>query len=158
WQPCDFGIEGAARQSFAFVAWSQLEPGVVYAGGGHSDGDGAFLVSTDGGATWSKRSTTTIWWDGNSTPSPPRPAGNHPDQDRSEGRLRARAPAGSLSAATASGGVMRSHDKGVTWTTIWPTPAMPPGTYYPRCITINPANSSELWVGAWAATNSLGNK
>src|SRR5262249_51260224 len=36
WQPSDYGIETAARQSFAFVAWSQLEAGVVYAGGGHS--------------------------------------------------------------------------------------------------------------------------
>jgi hypothetical protein len=153
WQPCDYGIETAARQSFAFVAWSEREPGVVYAGGGHSAGDGAFLASTDGGATWSQRSTTPIWWYGNGTPSPPRPSGTASDQDRSAGRMLAQDPAGGfLYSATGSGGVMRSADNGATWATI----GLSSSGYWPRCVVINPANSSELWVGAWDAGNGLG--
>lgn len=159
WQPSDFGLEKSSIESFAFVAWSELEPGVVYAGGGHSPGDGAFLVSLDGGATWQQRSTTPIWWDGNGTPSPPRPSSTASDQDRSVGRLLAQDTAnGILYSATGSSGVMRSTDSGVTWTQIWPTASMPSGTYYPRCLVLNPANSAELWIGAWANVNGTGSK
>jgi hypothetical protein len=153
WQPADYGLETQALQSFAFVAWSELEPGVVYAGGGHSAGDGAFLASTDGGATWLKRSQTPIWWYGNATPSPPRPSGTASDQDRSVGRMLAQdAAGGNLYSATASGGVMRSTDKGANWTTV----GLSASGYWLRCIVVNPANGSELWVGAWDTGNGLG--
>jgi hypothetical protein len=156
WQPSDYGIETGARQSFAFVAWSELEPGYVYAGGGHSAGDGAFLVSKDGGATWSQRSKTTIWWYGNATPAQPqgpRPSATPSDQDRSVGRLLAQDPVGGvLYSATGSDGVMQSTDNGVTWTSI----GLSGSGYWPRCIVLNPANGSELWVGAWDTGNGLG--
>jgi hypothetical protein len=157
WQPCDFGLETASIQSFAFVAWSQLEPGTVYAGGGHLAGDGAFLASADGGITWTQRSkpTSPIWWYGNSTPSPPRPVNTAPNQDRSVGRLLAQDPGGVLYSATGSGGVMKSTDKGATWTSIGLTPAE---GYWLRCILINPENYQELWAGAWAATDTAGNQ
>jgi hypothetical protein len=154
WQPSDYGIETSARQCFAFVAWSELEPGHVYAGGGHSPGDGAFLVSTDGGATWSQRSKTPIWWYANSTPSPPRPPGTGQDQDRSVGRLLAQDPAGKvLYSASASNGVMMSANLGVDWTSI----GLSGAGYWLRCILINPENSQELWAGAWEFTDAHGN-
>lgn len=160
WQPADYGaiLSTQDQISFADIKWSLLETGVLYACTGKTGtGFGAFLASADGGCTWTQRNSTSLMFYGNGTPSPPRPSQENQDADRTVNRLIAQDPAGKyLYVVTANSGVMRSSDKGSTWTQIWPTSSMPSGTYYPRCITISPTNNQELWIGAWASTNSKG--
>lgn len=159
WQPANYGIENKNQQCFAFVTWSKMggtEAGNIYAGGGHAAGDGAFLLSTDGGCTWTQRSTSTVWWYGNSTPSPPRPTAHDSAKDRAVGDMLAQDPTGGfLYSATGNMGVGRSGDFGVTWASISAAIGTP-SNFYPRCIAINPANNQELWVGAWDTGNGLG--
>jgi hypothetical protein len=156
WQPADYGaiLSTADQISFADIKWSLLEAGVLYACIGKTgSGFGAFIASTDGGCTWAQRNSTTLMFYGNGTSSPPRPAAEGQDTDRTVNRLVAQDPAGRfLYLVTANSGVMRSADKGVTWTTMGPKGS----GFYPRCIAINPANAQELWVGAWDTGNGLG--
>jgi hypothetical protein len=156
WQPADYGaiLSTADQTSFADIKWSLLETGVLYACTGKTgSGSGAFIASLDGGCTWSQRNSTTLMFYGNGTPSPPRPAGEGQDTDRTVNRLVAQDSAGRyLYLVTASSGVMRSADLGVSWTTMGP----PGSGFYPRCIVINPASAQELWVGAWDTGNGLG--
>lgn len=159
WQPADFGtiLSSAEQTSFADIKWSLLEAGVVYACTGKTgSGFGAFIASADGGCTWAQRNSASgpkLLFDGNGTPSPPRPSGEGQDTDRTINRLIAQDPAGDyLYLVTTNNSVMRSPDNGVTWTTI----GLGGSGYYPRCIVINPANSQELWVGAWDTGNGKG--
>lgn len=157
WQPADYGaiLSTADQISFADVKWSLLEAGAVYACIGKTgSGFGAFIASTDGGCTWSQRNSTALLFYGNGTPSPPRPQAEGQDTDRTVNRLIAQDPAGRyLYLVTANSGVMRSADKGVNWTAIGPNVS---GSFFPRCIAINPANAQELWVGAWATNDGHG--
>lgn len=154
WQPADYGgiLSTADQISFADVKWSLLEPGVLYACTGKTgSGFGAFLTSTDGGCTWIQKNSTPLQFDGNGTPSPPRPTTEGQDTNRTVNRLIAQDPAGGyLYVVTANGGVMRSSDRGVTWVTI----GLAGSGYYPRCIALDPAKNQQLWVGAWDAEDN----
>lgn len=159
WQPIGYGLENANRQSSSFIAFSRMggtEQGNIYYGGGHSAGDGAFLVSTDGGCSLQQRSTTNVWWYGNSTPSPPRPASVSQDRDRSVGTLLAQDPVNSLMySATGNLGVARTADFGVTWANL-STSIGSVANYWPRCIRLDPFSTSHLLVGSWDMGNGLG--
>ena len=172
WQPANYGtylttgpvMATGDQISFADIKWSLLQPGYIYACTGKTGtGAGGFLASPDGGCTWTLLNGQ-LEFDGNGTPSPPRPSPEGQDTDRTVNRLIAQDPIGDsqghkyLYVVTSNNGVMRSTDYGASWTQIWPTPAMPNGTYYPRCVVVNPANTQELWVGAWANTNNSGTK
>jgi hypothetical protein len=156
WQPANYGgvLSTAGQTSFADIKWSLLETGVLYACTGKTgSGSGAFIASADGGCTWQQRNRTSLLFDGNGTPSPPRPSGEGQDTDRTVNRLVAQDPAGGyLYLVTVNSGVMRSADNGVTWTTI----GLGGAGYYPRCIALNPASPQELWVGAWDTGNGKG--
>jgi hypothetical protein len=161
WQPIGYGLENSNRQSSSFIQFSRMggtEAGNIYYGGGHTAGDGAFLVSTDGGCSFTQRSTTNIWWYGNGTPSPPRPSSISQDRDRSVGTLLAQdATNGLMYSATGNLMVARTGDFGVTWATISSNiPGATNQTYWPRCIRLNPGNLQQLIVGGWDAGNGLG--
>lgn len=151
WQLSQDGLYGAHWRSIACVAWSKLEPGYVYAcvGSNASQGNGGFLVSADGGVSWSMRSTK-VQFQGNAAGSPPRPGSEGQDTDRSVGHLLAQdpQPPGSTShlyAATYIDGVFRSSDAGHNWSNI----GLSDGNHYARAIVLNPANTKELFVGTW---------
>lgn len=76
WQLSQDGLYGQKWRFTACVAWSLLEQDTVYAcvGENAATGNGGFLVSTDGGVTWSRRSTQ-VQFQGNAAGSPPLPAG-----------------------------------------------------------------------------------
>ena len=151
WQPCDAGLLAPDEQtSIGCVAFSQLEPGTVYAlAGKNNTTDDGLLASTDGGVTWVKRSGTALGFKFNSAGSPPRPSGEGQDTDRSVGRLLAQDPAsGNMYAATYHGGVMASADHGFTW-----VPSGLGGIYL-RCLILNPDNPAEAWAGAWDDTGT----
>ena len=159
WQPIGYGLEQSNRQSSSFIAFSRMggtEAGNIYYGGGHAAGDGAFLVSTDGGCSFTQRSTTTVWWYGNATPSPPRPSSVSQDRDRSVGTLLAQdAASGLMYSATGNLGVARTADFGVTWTNLT-TSIGSTSQYWPRCVRLNPNNTSQLLAGSWDIGNGLG--
>lgn len=165
WQLSQDGIWGAAWRCTASVAWSQAEAGEVYAcvGKDASKGDGGFMVSTDGGVTWSMRAS----------PGQPAP-GQYPflvfqansvddfllngegvDADRSVGHLIAQDPTPGnsyLYLATYNQGIVRSHnDDGNTWKQIGLTTANN-DTYFPRALAIDPDSLGTLYAGLWKRT------
>ncbi|EDK72824.1 hypothetical protein TM7_0015 [candidate division TM7 genomosp. GTL1] len=132
------------------MAWSATETNTVYAcvGDASTTSDSGFLVSTDGGKTWTLRSST-VHFAGNHAASP-LPT-NHP---RSTGNLLAQG-GGFIYAATYSEGVFRSNDNGATWTNI----GFSGGTHYGRSIVIDPNDSNTLYVAlynenVWKCTNA----
>lgn len=152
WQLSQDGLSGTSWRCTAFVAWSQLEPGTVYAGVGKSGSDGGFLVSTDGGVSWSMRSTQ-VQFRGNAAgqqPTGPRPAAEPQDADRSVGDLLVQDPTGGfLYAATYNGGIARSSAASPPVGTSWAVAGLTETGYYPHTLVMNPANSNELWAGTW---------
>ncbi|HEY3732795.1 MAG TPA: hypothetical protein VGL63_02660 [Streptosporangiaceae bacterium] len=167
WQPANYGtvLSTADQISFGDIKWSLMggtDAGALYACTGKTDtGAGAFLASADGGCTWVQRDigSPPLQFYAAGTPDPPRPKADDQDTDRTVNRLIAQDPAGGyLYLVTSNNGVMRSHDHGQSWTSIWPNTAeMPTGGYYPRCVIVNPANPQEVWIGAWASTNGSNN-
>jgi hypothetical protein len=167
WRTADFGdhwqltqdsLYGPNWRSIACVAWSLLEPGTVYACAGEDAAGkpptGGFLVSTDGGITWSLRSTQ-VQFQGNDAGSPPRPKGEASDADRSTGDLLAQDPGGGyLYAATYNGGIYRSSASyGSPVGSTWEPAGLSGGNYFTRALAINPSNTSELWAGVWEYTD-----
>lgn len=153
WVPANYGFSSAEDTSFADMKHSLIEPGVVYACNGKtSSSSTGFVASADGGATWSLRSGALNFWT-NGTPSPPRPSGNNQDTDRTVNQIIAQDTSRSLLyAVTTNLGVVRSADFGNTWTSI----GLSGSAFALRCIAINPANQSEIWVGAWDTGNGNG--
>lgn len=152
WQPSQDGLSGANWRCTACVAWSLLETGTVYACVGKSGGDGGFLVSTDGGVSWSMRSTQ-VQFRGGAAGTPPRPGGatgEPQDADRSVGDLLVQDPAGGfLYTATYNGGIARSSAAAPPAGTSWEVAGLSETGFYPRTLVMNPANSDELWAGTW---------
>jgi hypothetical protein len=160
WQPAQNGLYAPDWRDNACVAWSELEASTVYACVGANaaakNPSGGLLVSSDGGITWSPRSTG-VQFQGNGTGSPPRPSTEAQDADRSTGRLLAQDPSDPdkpyLYAATYSGGIARSY--GTTGSspvppgTNWTPAGLTEAGFYPRALVINPADNQELWAGCW---------
>jgi hypothetical protein len=154
WQLSQDGLTGQDWRCIASLAWSELEPGTVYACVGKTDTatDGGFLVSADGGVTWSMRSPD-VQFQGGAAGSPPRPSAEGQDTDRSTGHLIAQDPTGTgwLYAASYNSGIFSSNDLGQNWNFAGLTKNTTSQTnqYYPRSLVINPDNNQELWAGCW---------
>ena len=161
WQLSQDGIWGAAWRCTASVAWSQTVAAEVYAcvGKKASANDGGFMVSTDGGVTWSMRAPATKYnflnFQGNNA-SDVLPPGEGVDENRSVGHLIAQDPTPGnsfLYAATYNAGIARSHDDGTTWNLIGlKTPTGSSPLYFARALAIDPATPSTLYVGVWQNT------
>jgi hypothetical protein len=166
WQLTQDGLYAAEWRCNASVAWSQTVLGEVYAcvGKDASANDGGFLVSTDGGVTWSMRAPATTYtflnFQANSTTEGVRPATERNDQDRSVGHLLAQATVDGtnyLYAATYNTGVAVSTNDGKDWAPTPPTDEGAPGTNFPggvvpylRALSLDPANATGLYAGAWS--------
>jgi hypothetical protein len=161
WQMSQDGMYGAQWRCTAALAWSQFssEPsGTVYAcvGKKAANFDGGFLVSTDGGVTWSMRaqakktgSQPWLGFQANSAGAP-LPSGESQTSDRSVGNLIAQDNSGSakyLYVATYNGGIGRSASLGADggWTQI----GLSETGFYPRGLALNPNDTSHLWAACW---------
>jgi hypothetical protein len=154
WLVSDTGLYGQDWRDCASIQWSKLEPETVYAcvGGGAASNGGGFLVSTDGGKSWTMRSTD-VQFHGNHPSSPlpaePRSTGNLLAQDSANGRLYVN---------TYDQGVFRSSDLGKSWT---PIGLNGDGTtkYYGRSLAIDSAHPNTLYAamykaGLWKTTDA----
>jgi photosystem II stability/assembly factor-like uncharacterized protein len=112
WQPADTGLTDTSQYKIASIEFSPAVRGRVYAAAGNSGSGGGLLESDDSGQAWVVRSTVPQFAGGDT----PGIAGLPPSHPRSTGHLLAIDPAGTIYAATFSGGVMRSTDGGTTWT------------------------------------------
>lgn len=140
WTTSNTGIGSATQLKVATIAFSPSVPGKVYAGVGFKGTSGGLLVSTDGGVSWSVRSTAPRFSGHNNTGITGLPA-VHP---RSTGNLLAfDRVSGLIYAATFHDGVMRSADDGVSWTTLGLA-----GTYL-RSMVIDPADPDVLYAAAY---------
>lgn len=140
WQTSNEGINSLSKMKVADIAWSRTQPGLVYAATGAKGAGGGLMRSTDGGRTWSIRSTVPQFSGGNNSGMPALP-GTHP---RSTGNLLVLDEArGYIYAATFDDGVMRSSDGGTTWTTLGLE-----GKYL-RSLVVDPSNPDVLYVAAY---------
>lgn len=154
WQLTQDGLYGPAWRCTAAVAWSQTVTGEVYAcvGKKATANDGGFLVSTDGGVTWSMRAPATTYTFLNFQANDAGvvlPSSEKNDQDRSVGHLIAQATVGStnyLYAATYNTGVARSANDGGKWVQA----GLSDGNHYLRALALDPNSSTGLYAGAWA--------
>jgi hypothetical protein len=149
WRIVNNGIYQQYWHQCACIVWSVTESNTLYAGVGNAGASGGFLVSTNGGWSWSLRSATPQFA-GNHAASP-LPSGGQP---RSTGNLIAQG-GGNIFVATYSQGVYISGDNGNTWTNI----GLSGGSYYARSLAIDPASSSTLYVAMynsniWKTTNA----
>lgn len=167
WQPTQDGLFGSQWRCNASLAWSQTVAGEVYAcvGKATGSGDGGFLVSTDGGVTWTMRAPASAIYPGetyysflnfqaNSTQNL-LPSGVSNDQDRSVGHLIAQTTVSStnyLFLATYNSGVARSSNDGTSWVQVGPTSTN--GDYYLRALVVDPATAKGLYAGAWLYTDT----
>jgi hypothetical protein len=136
----------------ACVAWSITETNTVYAGVGNAGASGGFMASTDGGLTWSLRSTA-VQFSGNHAASP-LPTGGWP---RSVGNLIAQ-DGTYVYAATYNGGVFRSAAVAGEWGTSWTNLGLSGGNYYCRGMAIDAVSkpgSTIIYVATydWSTTS-----
>jgi hypothetical protein len=137
WAVTGTGVYQGGWRDVAAIHWSTLESNTVYACVGEN-GNGGFLVSSDGGQSWSMRSTA-IQFHGNH-PSPPLAS-----EPRMTGNLLAQDPAGYLYAATYDQGVFRSVDKGKTWQPIGFTGSATT-KFYGKSLALDPAHPDTLYA------------
>src|SRR6185503_20893185 len=108
---------GMSSSNVAALLYHPTRAGKVYAAVGRG-GDGAFLVSTDDGATWTVRSTVPKFHGGNSNDI----VGEPQEHPRSTGNLigldRDASGAETLYVATFDDGVLRSTTDGSQWTSL----------------------------------------
>jgi hypothetical protein len=163
WQLSQDGIWGSAWRCTASVAWSQTVAAEVYAcvGKNASATDGGFMVSTDGGVTWSMRAPATKYTFLNfqaNTATAVLPNGEGNDEDRSVGHLIAQDPTPGnsfLYVATYNSGIARSpanstsQGDGFSWGQI----GLSNGNFYARALAIDPGNLGTLYAGLWKYTN-----
>jgi hypothetical protein len=172
WRTADFGghwqltqdsLWGQEWRCNASMAWSQTVPGEVYScvGKEATDNDGGFLVSTDGGVTWSMRAPATTYNFLNfqaNVAGVVLPSDEKDDQDRSVGHLLVQNTVDGMNylfAATYNSGVAVSTDDGTEWALIGLTSGSesdPYGNYYLRALSPDPASSTGLYAGAWLYT------
>ncbi|MDX6495361.1 MAG: hypothetical protein QOE17_1347 [Gaiellales bacterium] len=114
WQPANTGLTDTSQFKIATIEFSPTVPGRVYAGAGNAGSGGGLLVSDDDGVTWTVRSAVPQFAGGDT----PGVSGLPPSHPRSTGHLLAIDPQGTIYAATFAGGVKRSSDGGLTWTTL----------------------------------------
>ena len=154
WQLTQDGLYGQEWRCNASMAWSQTVPGEVYAcvGKKATANDGGFLVSTDGGVTWSMRAPATTYtflnFQANGT-GVVLPSDEQDDQDRSVGHLLVQNTVGGtnyLFAATYNTGVAVSTDDGHTWSQA----GLSDGDHYLRVLSLDPVTSTGLYAGAWS--------
>lgn len=148
WRVRNRGLWVDSWHRVASILWSSTDPNTVYAAVGDLGSSGGFMVSTDNGDTWVRRSSA-VQFAGNHTGSP-LPSG-HP---RSTGNLIAEGP-GRLYAGTYDDGVFRSTDGGTNWTNI----GFSGGTRYVRGIALDPSNPDVMYVALygeriWKTTNA----
>jgi hypothetical protein len=172
WRTADFGDHWQITQDGMYmdewrcnasVAWSETVAGEVYSCVGKiaTKNDGGFLVSTDGGVTWSMRASAQTYnflnFQANQAAAV-LPSDEQDDQDRSVGHLIAQFSVGGtnyLCAATYNSGVARSVDDGASWKKIGlgsGSSTDPYGNYYLRALSLDPASSTGLYAGAWLYT------
>lgn len=158
WQTSNSGVWSTQWRKCATIQWSIFEPNTLYACVGDIGSGGGFLVSVDGGLTWSMRNST-IQFAGNSSGGKLSPS----DKSRSTGNVLAQTGTGGLMyCATFRQGVYRTKGQvhpGTNWTNIGLSSLPGGGTAYGRCIFVDPANQDNLYVGMynsgiWKATNA----
>ena len=152
WHPNQDGLVGGGWNNVAALYWSLTEANTVYALVGDTGGNGGFLVSPDGGSTWSMRSTG-VQALANAAGSPPRPSTEDSATDRWVGHLITQDSVNGFTyACDVNSGVKRSADNGNTWTAI----GLPVNPQYTRGIKLNPNNKKEGWVCAWSTNANNG--
>lgn len=154
WKTGNRGLNQLSQMKVAAVKYSPVTQNKVYAAAGNKGAGGGFLISTDGGRSWTVQSTTPQFSGGNTGSGFPNLPTPHP---RSTGDLIALDTAGGrIYVGTFSQGVMRSDDDGATWPI---TVALGAGTKYIRTIALDPSDTSVLYVGtygdgAWKITDA----
>jgi hypothetical protein len=165
WAISNTGLYGTNWRECACIAWSQLEPSTIYACTGRGqDADpktnkpaysagGGFVVSTDGGNTWTLRSGANNAEPQFSGGDPSVPLPDYGGYPRSTGNLLVQQETASgnkyLYAASYSAGVYSSADLGVIWSPLFPlnasqVPILPDGTSgtpFCRSLAFDSANS-----------------
>lgn len=136
WRVVNRGLYTDFYNRVAFVAWSETETNTAYIGVGSQGTFGGFFASTDGGITWTQRSST-VNFSGNNNVAP-LPSG-HP---RSTGNLLVQA-SGTFYTFTHHDGMYRSTDNGANWTNIGLVGE------YGRSLVKDPANSDILYAAAY---------
>ncbi len=149
WVTSNSGMGNLVGYHVATLTFSKRLDNTVYAAGGALKGNGAFLASTDGGASWDVRATGV---DAPQMSSLNPGCGNayHP---RATGNLIALDEAGTtkrIYLGSLNDGVMRSTDGGRTWRTIALRGA------FTRTLITDPANPSILYAGVCAANGFSG--
>jgi hypothetical protein len=151
WATSNRGVPSVSMRQVATVAFSPTNPSTIYAGVGYRGKQGGFLVSHDGGLSWTVRSTVPVF-SGSDNPVAGIPK-RHP---RSTGSLIAvDADRSLLYAGTFDDGVMRSADGGATWSRIGL------GGKYLRSLVMDPNDPDTLFAatygnGVWRTTAASG--
>ncbi len=148
WRVVNRGFYVDQFHRVASVAWSESESNTIYACVGDAGVSGGFFASTNGGSSWTLRSST-VQFSGNHA-GDPLPS-SHP---RSTGSLVAQGN-GIIYVGTYSQGVYRSADNGSNWTNI----GLSDGTYFARSLVRDPSNPDTLYVAMynkkiWKTTNA----
>ena len=150
WKLSNDGLATLGSLRISALTFSPTQRNKVYAATGRNGAEGGLYVSTDGGQSWTLRSSVPQFHADN-TPVPGAPAAG----TRSVGRLLEIDPSGVLYAATYDDGVMRSTDDGYTWTTLGLA-----GSYL-RSLAIDPQDPAIVYAGTygeglWRSTDARG--
>jgi hypothetical protein len=160
WQIAQDGIYMNAWRCNASVAWSEANPGEVYScvGKDATKNDGGFLLSADGGVTWTMQASAQnndfLNFQAN-VAGVVLPETEQDDQNRSVGHLIAQFSEGGknyVCLATYNTGIAMATVNGATWSD-WEVIAL--GTtdagsnYYLRTLSLDPASSTGLYAGGW---------
>jgi hypothetical protein len=149
WTTSNLGLRSLVGYHVATLTFSKALDNTVYAAGGAFKGNGTFLASTDGGASWDVRAAgiaapqMSSLQPGCGSAYHPRATGNLIALD--EGGATKRIYIGSL-----DDGVMRSTDGGRTWQTIALKNA------FTRTLIADPSNPSTLYAGVCSANGFSG--
>jgi len=142
-------FDSANDMGAAATRFSRKTTNLVYSATGEITGGGGFLVSTNAGSTWIRVSTPAKFVGDND--APPLVAQGHP---RSVGNMIALDPTSEPSeiiyVGTYSNGVIRSSNRGTSWTTITMPGLTPP---YTRGLAMDDLDPTIVYVACYDASS-----